>query len=270
MSHSHGLESSWDRWSGDLILSDIEAAARGPRIARDRPDRPDRSGGGGGVGGSAPYVSGDPSVPDSYEYNVTVAFPGSSWTPTLQNAVIAAADAISSFIVGDLPDAGTRVLVDDISLVARLVNIDGAGGVLAQGGPTAFRPDTQLPYTGTLSLDIADTSVYQAAGLLDDIALHEILHALGFGTLWDSLGLIDGIGTATAAFNGAFANAAYSGTELIALDGGAHWDEAVFGNELMTGQIDGDNELSYMTIASLGDLGYSPVLSASYAPPSFI
>ena len=38
----------------------------------------------------------------------------------------------------------------------------------------------------------------------------------------------------------------------------------------MTGYIDGDNYLSYMTIASLGDLGYNVVSGASYALPSFV
>ena len=50
----------------------------------------------------------------------------------------------------------------------------------------------------------------------------------------------------------------------------SHWSEATFGNELMTGYIDTDNTLSYMTVASLGDLGYSVVAGASYVPPSFI
>ncbi len=39
---------------------------------------------------------------------------------------------------------------------------------------------------------------------------------------------------------------------------GGHWRESVFGNELMTGFLDGGvNPLSRMTIASLEDLGYS-------------
>jgi hypothetical protein len=264
-------------WNDDFILSDVDAAARGPRIPRDRPDRADHTGGGGGgAGGPASYLSGNPSVPDTSEYNVKIAFQG-SWTAELKNAFIVAANAISSFIVGDLPNVGTtRIPIDDISLVAGLVTIDGAGGVLGQSGPTAFRPDTHLPSRGTMTFDIADANVYQAAGLFDDIVLHEMLHTLGFGTIWQSLGLIDGIGTATPTFNGAFANAAYPGTGLIAVEdigsstAFTHWDEDVFANELMTGYLDGDNELSYMTIASLGDLGYSTVSGASYVSPAFI
>jgi hypothetical protein len=38
----------------------------------------------------------------------------------------------------------------------------------------------------------------------------------------------------------------------------------------MTGYIDGNNYLSYTTIASLGDLGYSVVPGASYVQPWFV
>ena len=268
---TYDFESSWHS------IADFESAvrARGPR---DRPERGGDGSGGSGVtaGGSSTYLTGDPDVPDSFEYNVQVAFRG-AWTTPLKNAVIAAANAISDFIVGDLPDAITgRNTIDDIALTVRLAHIDGAGGVLAQSGPTAFHSDTHLPSAGMLTFDSADANVYQAAGLFDDIVLHEMLHAMGFGTLWESFGLIDGVGTANPTFNGAFANDVYPGSDPIPVEAdGAntaytHWDEAVFGNELMTGYIDGDNELSYMTIASLGDLGYSVVLGASYEPPSFI
>ena len=280
MSH-YDLQSSWGGF-GDLTFADLESEARAPRVPRERPDRPGGGGGGSGGGGtgggvSAPYVSGDPNVPDSYEYNIKITFQG-SWPAALKNAVIVAAEAISDFIVGDLPDATTaRGLVDDIALTARLMYIDGAGGVLAQSGPTAFRADiTQLPFSGSLKFDVADANVYQASGLFDDIVLHEMLHTMGFGTLWQQFGLIDGVGTSTPTYNGASANAVYPGTDPIPLEASGigtaytHWDEAIFGNELMTGYLDGDDELSYMTVASLGDLGYSPILGASYVPPAFI
>jgi hypothetical protein len=52
----------------------------------------------------------------------------------------------------------------------------------------------------------------------------------------------------------------------------SHWDEgsALGSNELMTGYIDGDNYLSYTTIASLADLGYSTVSGANYSSPWYI
>ena len=37
---------------------------------------------------------------------------------------------------------------------------------------------------------------------------------------------------------------------------GSHWDDATYGNELMTGYIDQSNYFSSMSAASFGDLGY--------------
>jgi hypothetical protein len=112
------------------------------------------------------------------------------------------------------------------------------------------------------------------------------LHTIGFGTIWTYLGLLDGNGTSTPTFNGDLANAAYAalanavyyaGTSQVPVeaDGSsgtayAHWDEALLNNELMTGYINGDNDLSYVTVASLGDLGYDVVALANYVPPTFI
>ena len=259
------------RWDGGFSDFDIDVFARGDRVARAPRERPDRTTSGGSTGTSL-YVSGDPSVADSSEYNIQINFVG-SWSADLRQAFVSAANAISDFILGDVPNVSARrSVVDDLIITASLKNIDGAGGVLGQAGPDAVRPGSYLPYRGSMEFDASDAAVYQAAGLFDDIVLHEMLHTVGFGTIWSSKGLISGGG-----FNGARANAVYPAAGLIPLelDGGAgtaysHWDEESFGSELMTGYIDGDNSLSYMTIASLGDLGYSVISGASYAQPSFV
>ena len=59
----------------------------------------------------------------------------------------------------------------------------------------------------------------------------------------------------------------YDGVAGVAVeqDGGAgtrdsHWDDQTFGNEIMTGYINiNDNYMSDMTIASLEDLGYDTI-----------
>ena len=255
-------------WASGFSDFDIETFARAARTPRERPDR---TGGTGGTSSST-YISGDPSIADSSEYNIQINFVG-TWSADLRQAFISAANAISDFILGDVPNVSTRrSSIDDLVITATLMSIDGAGGILGQAGPDAVRAGSYLPYKGTMQFDSADAAVYQAAGLFDDIVLHEMLHTVGFGTIWSAKGLISGGG-----FNGALANAVYPGSALIPLelDGGsgtayAHWDEDAFGNELMTGYIDGNNDLSYMTIASLGDLGYSIVSGASYAPPTFV
>jgi hypothetical protein len=254
---------------GDLSGWDGDSFARTPRVPRERPPRPGTS---GTDTAANQYVSGDPNLQDTSEYNIQITFKG-AWTADLREAFISAADAISDFILGDIPSAGTRRMpVDDLLITASLVSIDGAGGILGQAGPDAVRAGSFLPSRGSMEFDKADASIYQAAGLFDDIVLHEMLHTVGFGTIWSDLGLISG-----GFFTGAHANADYSGAGLISLerDGGpgtaySHWDEEIFTNELMTGYVDGDNTLSYMTIASLGDLGYSTVSGASYVPPTFV
>jgi len=266
-----GLGHRWDAGFSDV---DAETFARGARVPRERPERPGGGGGGGSTGGTGTsvYISGNPSIADSGEYNVQINFVG-SWSADLRQAFVSAAEAISDFILGDVANvASRRTSIDDLVITAQLMTIDGAGGILGQAGPDAVRAGSYLPYKGTMQFDAADAGAYQAAGLFDDIVLHEMLHTVGFGTIWSAKGLISGGG-----FNGALANAIYPGSALIPLelDGGggtaySHWDEEAFANELMTGYIDGNNDLSYMTIASLGDLGYSVVSGASYAQPSFV
>jgi hypothetical protein len=59
------------------------------------------------------------------------------------------------------------------------------------------------------------------------------------------------------------------GSPTTGVSVGSHWSEAVFGNEVLTGGAwSWDNELSYMTIAALGDFGYDVVSGANYTPPS--
>jgi len=96
-------------------------------------------------------------------------------------------------------------------------------------------------------------------------------HVLGFGTIFASVGLIEGAGTDDPVFTGSnaireyavlrgepgdlrpvpLANAGGPGTR----DG--HWREELFANELMTGYLDaGINPISRLTIAAFADLGY--------------
>ncbi len=233
-------------------------------------------------------------------YNVTVTFTGvtatsnGGWTSALQNTFVAAANRISAMITGDVPDVTVNGRkVDDISITASLTTIDGVGGILGQAGPTALRSASLLPATATMQFDTADAQTYQAAGLFDEIVTHEMLHSIGFGTIWSYKGLTSGmnfIGKNTvAAYNKLVTQ--YASTHrasLVLADGvtlkkdlvpletqggsgtaGAHWAENVFNTELMTGYIDTKavngsaiDPLSAMTIASLKDLGYATAASA--------
>lgn len=245
-------------------------------------------GGGGGTGGGSPallatYTSGAPGA-----YNITITFKG-TWTTAFQNIFIGAANRISAIVVGDIPDVRTRSgIVDDITISAELKAIDGVGGILGQAGPTSLRSVSYLPATAMMQFDSADAQQYLNAGLFDEIVTHEMLHSIGFGTIWANLGLTRGpsfIGAnAVGVYNKMVDNYAAShggsttlanGTVLtrgaVPLEttggpgtAGAHWSEVLFDTELMTGYLDVPtpataavpDPLSALTVASLKDLGY--------------
>lgn len=220
-------------------------------------------------------------------YNVTINFTG-SWTAAQQDVFVAAANRISAVIVGDVPNVrvGT-VAVDDIVITASLRAIDGVGGILGQAGPTALRAGTRLPAMATMQFDSADAASYLSQGLFDEIVTHEMLHAVGVGTIWAAKALLSGGGfigrNAVAEYNKLVDSYAAghggstrlaNGTQLtkgavpIETQGGAgtaraHWSEAVFDSEMMTGWLDTApkggmvaDPLSTITTASLKDLGY--------------
>ncbi|MEM7491509.1 MAG: leishmanolysin-related zinc metalloendopeptidase [Pseudomonadota bacterium] len=217
---------------------------------------------------------------DGRGYNIDLTFVG-GWSQDLKEAAAMAAETISDVIIGGLPDVtlgdGTRV--DDLAITMTLDDIDGDFGTLAFAGPTSIRGLGELPATGIATFDTADATTLQDAGEFATVALHEMLHVLGFGTLWEIAGFDLLEDTADGPrFTGEAAIAAYEAAfpEIAAADpfsdlgvpvedrfgtgsDRGHWDEAVFGDaELMTPALDfgGDNTLTDLTIASLADLGY--------------
>jgi hypothetical protein len=232
-----------------------------------------RGGGGGGSGGGgggttsnfAPYTSGPATA--SAGYNITIEFKG-TWTTDLYNIFVQAADKLTSLIIGDLQDVSVRskggiTVVDDIKISAELGNIDGLYGVLGQAGPTSVRTSNSLPATAQMQFDIVDVNA-MGLDVFAEVVLHEMAHSLGFGSIWDRLGLVT-----NGLYTGANALAEYldmggTGSGIpVEQDGGAgtagsHWDEETFNNELMTGYInDGENYFTDMSAASFADLGYT-------------
>ena len=206
-----------------------------------------------------------------------------------RGAFAAAADRWTRVIVGDLPEVEVDgETVDDVLILAQGVDIDGAGQVLGQAGPTHLRPagagaTALLPAKGAMSFDSADLATLEDEGTLDDVIAHEMGHVLGIGTLWVRKGLLSGSGSADPVFRGrgavaeyaALTGAAESGVPVENTGGPGtregHWRESVFGNELMSGFIAAvGNPLSRVTVASLADLGYQVDLDAAeeYALPA--
>lgn len=171
-----------------------------------------------------------------------------------------------------------------VRIDASIADIDGAEGILGRAGPTILRPQSELPLVGIMEFDRADVVKLENAGSFEDVILHEMAHVLGFGTLWDRRNLIVGTGTMDPRFVGPAASREFArldpdgGTAVpLANTGGAgtregHWRELVFGDELLTGFLSGnDRPLSRMSIASFEDIGYEVdyTRADTFALPSF-
>lgn len=279
--------------SGDLVFIDETGAAKGG--SKGPPGGPG-PGGGDTETVTDIYITGqNDGIDDSLQYNIEIQFVG-DWPEHLKAVFVATADYLASLIAEDIEDAvdGAGNLYDDLVITADLDPIDGTGGILGQAGPTGIRTDTGLPAIGEMTFDEADAEAYYASGQFDDIVLHEMLHVMGFGTLWDYNNLVttqvDDNGTrkptddtVSSLYNGDAANSEYVGYAttddfiFVETDGGSgtaggHWDEETYLDELMTGYIgylndngsyDSTNYLSDWSVAALTDLGY--VLTADAA-----
>lgn len=236
-------------------------------------------------------------VPTDSQYNIEIRFYGPEPSAQVKAAFEAAQARIQKMVTADL--AATRIdldlsgskscnvpaqmheSVDDLVIYATVKTIDGVGQVVASSGPCLVRSTTQLPVVGTMEMDVDDLNQLANTGRLDAVVLHEMLHVLGFGTIWEQVNpkRVTGTNTDDARFTGPAA------TQACAAAGGAsvcassvpvescvgipncgtgtrdsHWRETVFRTELMTGFIEARNvkmPLSAMSILSLADLGYS-------------
>lgn len=208
------------------------------------------------------YVSGL-DTPDGF--NVELVFNG-TWSAGARAAVEAAAELISDIVTGDIASYNG---IDDIRIQCYAQSIDGSGGILAQGGWITLRPDAQkLVAEGGLRLDTADIDNQLSKGMLDDISFHEMLHAMGFGTTWAYTGMTAEIGgytrftgqNAIEAYNTYYASAAatdaYSDQGVPLSNDDGHWNQKLFGSEIMSPVLTSTEVLSPMTIAALEDMGY--------------
>lgn len=225
------------------------------------------------------------SNPNS-EFDILITFSDNSVPDSLKSVFREAAIRWSDIIIGDIPDIFVEGigLVDDIVIDVTAPSIDGPGGIPGQAGPQTVRPGTFLPSSGIMEFDISDLNVLVSQGQIDEVILREMGHVLGFGSIWQDLGLLDGAGTNDPQFTGAQATAEYRAifgvTEFsipVENTGGpgiadVHWRESIFDNELMTGFLNSGvpNPLSRITAASMADLGYVVDLSKAdvYTDPT--
>jgi len=230
-----------------------------------------------------------PSDVPTSQFNIEVRYPASQPTPGQQAAFDAAVARWQSVIIGDIQDIDSLTFtpsafcpgapaiqgepIDDVLIFADLVTIDGTGGVLGRAGPCLIRTAGRLTAMGIMQFDVADLTTLETNGRLNDVILHEMAHVLGFGTLWNELGLLQNGGGSDPFFKGPSAGGAFLAAVLTGTSfngnavpvenlGGlgtrdAHWRKATVANELMTGSISlGNSPLSAFSLASLRDLGY--------------
>jgi hypothetical protein len=239
-------------------------------------------------------------------FSVDVRFFGTDPTDQAFSAFVNAAARVRGLVIGDVEDfnipselgadgldlAGCGIsgvvlheVVDDLIIYATVKSIDGPGRTLASGGPCYVREITG-PACGSVAQCYGPTIVGRMTFDADDIAglvssnrllptvLHEMLHVVGFGTLWDDKSYFTGAGTSDPRFlgpraisgcndaGGAALCASGVPVENVGGPGSAdgHWRESIFDTELMTSISEGGTvamPLSKMTIQSIGDIGYS-------------
>lgn len=252
--------------------------------------------------------SAGPPAPVQSVYKIDLRFFGQATTPAEQVLFANAAARIKQIVVGLPPQVnvtgadpakncnatGVAVLsgtIDGVVIYASFDSIDGRGKILAQSGPCYIRtkPDGTNDYRtsiGVMKFDSADVASLVGSGSLQDVITHEMLHVLGFGSFWDSTAaklLINygvnvsyiGAGGIAGCKSLGGINTCASSVPVEGTQGGdgtinSHWRESTFGNELMTGFINGGkNPLSIMTIKSLEDLGYTVDVTTAdpYTPP---
>jgi hypothetical protein len=238
---------------------------------------------------------------------VEVAPPGPSlltitpqYLSTTAEAALGAAfdDAVSvvtTYVVGPAPgldgsepawsDCGNVPITThagEVRVLVSLEPLDGPHGLVALSSPCYIRNSDHLPYIGVMKIDTADVPLL-APQQLRTVLHHELLHVLGFGTLWDQAGLpllIGGSGSSDPFLAGAQARAAFRD-----FDGGAgyrdrpvpldnlggigsrerHWRASVFDSELMTAVLGSASPMSRTTLESLADLGWQ--VEAELADP---
>ncbi|MEM9853140.1 MAG: hypothetical protein AAF841_01695 [Pseudomonadota bacterium] len=198
-------------------------------------------------------------------FNIELEFEG-EWTLEEKEQVVLAAEEVAALVHEDIPDvkAGDKE-IDDLVIKAR-VSDDLGNGALGLGGFTSVRAGSYLPAQGEITILRQDDPT---EGTFYDTAVHEMLHAMGFGLIWEPLGLVsdDNIEPrftgqkATEVYeemvqNGEIVDPNAAAGVPISFGDEAHWDEATLTSEIMTPYLDPGSELSDLTIAALEDMGY--------------
>jgi hypothetical protein len=178
-------------------------------------------------------------------FNIELNFNG-NWTDDQKAVAAEQSEILSDIIRGDLPDYGS---IDDVKIQMNIESIDGSGGIWGQGGYISLRQDNMVA-EGSMRIDSSDIGTAETKGLLDELVMHEMLHAIGFGMTWYWDGLIN---LDDKTFLGENAMDVYGGP--VPIDGKGHLSEAV-GDAMGTTRISGNEPITELTVAVLQDMGF--------------
>ena len=238
---------------------------------------------------------------DAFDIELVYVHPR-ALTVAQKTLVRQAADRWEEVIVGDLPNvnfasnpinewigsplnATIRVndVVDDVRIFVGVQPMDEE--VWGAGTPLRIRFPSYLPSVAAFVLNPDVLEGWMPDDDLYALILHEMGHCLGFGTIWDDLGLLKNSSVynpsadtyffgfqARQAFD-QFGGRAYRGRKVpVEQDGSGHWRWSVFGDELMIGRWVWPyaTPLSRITVASMADIGYEVNFNAAdaYRVPS--
>jgi hypothetical protein len=236
------------------------------------------------------------STQPSSAFNLWLAYNGGPMPgANAQAAITAALARFEQVITGDIAPAGVTypssgltpstcqlvnasllngAFIDDVSILMAIRPYDGLGNTLARGGFCGYgrNPAPPATITGQMELDQVDAAAASVT-YLQDVIWHEIAHAFGVGTLWQSD--LQFVATDSVRYYGTNGNAEWrtlggpaDGVPVELPPNEAHWRENWFNAEIMTPTTEGPAvrlPISRMTIATLSDLGWSVTLTAADA-----
>ena len=222
-------------------------------------------------------------TPDSTGFHIDLVFTG-AMLPAERASVRRAAERWGRIIVADVPDVpvsggkfscgrhadvALHATIDDLLVFVTSSPIAGGKALAAVCG---LREESALPHAGYTVFD-PDLLPIEGAASFESVAVHELAHTLGFGTVWWQKGLLRRAEGGALHFTGPLAIEAYDaagGTRHsvpkvpVSPDEG-HWYRPVEW-EIMTGYRGGRNDpLSAITIQSIADLGYDVDVSLAEA-----
>lgn len=231
---------------------------------------------------STPILAGQKAA-----FPIELRLRGRALTAAQRATVREAAERVSGLIASSYPpvsvDLPARSCDDALpALRERLTRFvvfvlvkDLGDDLYAQAVPCELHDRTYLPVYALIDLNSRGLDELPREDLLDTM-IHELLHALGFGTLWrpEERVSLKGEGDGNSFVRRSGRQLYYTGAKALAAyralggqgfgipldpDGG-HWNGAVFCSEIVSGGA-GDvtgrvNPVSLVTLAALEDLGY--------------